>query len=153
MESLEGRRQKSNARRSSCSPTDPVPHGKYGKPRIIFCNVIDLASHPFYGNRFFLKRKSYFFVGCRSFKHPVSRLNSPATFRYYDGEGLRQIVADLFKDPVDAVRVGVVQEVGFHFISACAECIRDELRAQGRAADADAQYPGEAVSFFGFDLS
>src|SRR3990172_3771659 len=80
-------------------------------------------------------------------------LNSPATFGNNKGEGLRQIVADLFKDPVDAVRIGVVQEVGFHFISACAECIRDELRAQGRAADADAQYPGEAVSFFGFDLS
>src|SRR3990172_2937403 len=101
----------------------------------------------------FLKQKFYFSVRCRCLKHPASCLKGAAAFRYDDGEGFRQIVANFFKDPVYAVGIGIVQEVRLHFISGCSECVRDKLRTQSRATDADAQNTGEAVAFFGFDLS
>ena len=88
----------------------------------------------------------------RGFELAVARLWRAAGLRGHDCERGAKARTQRIEHAVDAVGVGVVDEMNPEFVRLAAERVGDELRAEGRAADADAEEVGELASG-AFDLA
>ena len=84
-------------------------------------------------------------VGGRRLEHAVPGLGGAARFRDDDGQRLGQAAAEAAEHAVEAVGVGVVEEVGGQAVARAAEGVGDELRAERRPADADDQDVAEPL--------
>ncbi len=71
------------------------------------------------------------------FQHAVAGFLGAAGFRNHHDQGVIEILADFPEDPVEAVGIGVVEEINRHQIARRPERIRDELRPERGAADPD----------------
>ena len=119
---------------------DPVPHGETGEPAVLHGGDIELGIHAGDGDEMF--RVIELGGGERGdgFEHAVAGFRGTAGFRDDDDEGFGELPAQGVEDVVDAVGVGVVEEVHRELVLARrAEGGTDELRAERGAADADDQ--------------
>ncbi len=84
-------------------------------------------------------------VGGRRLDHAVAGLGRAPGLRDDDGERLGEAVAEPSEHAVEAVGVGVVEEVRRQAVAEAAEGVGHELRAEGRPADADDEHAPEAL--------
>ena len=88
----------------------------------------------------------------RGFELSVARFRRAARLRSHDGERGAEARAQSVEHAVNTVGVGVIDEMDAEFVRLAAKCVGDELRAEGRAADTDAEEVGELASG-AFDLA
>ena len=78
---------------------------------------------------------------CRGgFQHAVARLSGPARFGNHQHQRALDLTADFLEHVIDAVRIGVVEEMDAHFVATGlepAERVAHQLRPERRTADAD----------------
>ena len=137
---LQGGGQKPYCGELARPAADPVPHReKFDK--IFFFGVIEkLAANPRRYNRMAGEVQACVLPLLLGLEHRVAWLGSAARLRRNYRQCLAQFPAQLFKDEVEAVGVGVVEEKHAHLVGRrVRERVGDELGAESRAADADAQ--------------
>ena len=144
---LQRRRQEAHGARHRRAPADPVPHREAreqalrdapaGRARCRSCVTATACC---------AKSSPRARVGGRRLEHAVARLRGAAGLRDDDDERLGEPLAEAGEHAVDAVGVGVVEEVRASARSSgAAEGVGDELRPERRAADADHEQVAEAL--------
>ena len=73
------------------------------------------------------------------FEHPVASFRRPARLRHDDDQRAAKLSGQFAQHRVDPVGIGVVDEERQHRVIRRPECLRDELRSQRRASNADDQ--------------
>ena len=114
--------------------------------------MVELAAFAGDGDGVGGERKSGLLPAERGFELAVTGLGRAARLRGHDHERAAETAFQRVEDAVDAVRVGVVDEVHAELVGLAAERVGHELRAEGGAADADAEEVGELAGG-AFDLS
>ena len=119
----------------------PVPHRETRQPAVLGRELIQLAACARHGHGVFAELQPRAFIRGPRLQHSVTRLLGAARFRDDHAEGAAQIRADFAQHLVHAVRVRVVEEEHAQLVRRrLAQRLRDELRTEGRAADADDQH-------------
>ncbi len=94
----------------------------------------------------FAKSKPGFLKARLRLQHAVARFLRAAGFGNDNDEGVGEPVTDLLEDTIESVRVGVIEKENIHQVARRAEGVGDELRPEGRTADADEQDVLERLS-------
>jgi hypothetical protein len=94
------------------------------------------------------KGEAGLFVSGFGFEHSVAGFFGAAGLGNDQTKGLAQRSVELIQDAIHAVGVGIVEEEQPDFVGfRVAERMRDELRSESRAADADEQQLGERAIY------
>ena len=93
---------------------DPVPHREAREEALLLGELVELAARAGDADRVLPERETDPLVGGLGLEHAVARLLGAARLRDHDGERFVEAGADLIEHPIDAVRVGVVEEERLH---------------------------------------
>ena len=117
---------------------DPIPHRKTGEPVLGNCGLVEFRTGAGDGDKVLGEIESGGLEGGGGFELAVAGLGGAAGFGDDDDEGFGELAAKAGENVVDAVGIGVVEEGhGELVLAGLAQRVLDQLRSEGRAADAD----------------
>jgi len=137
---LQSSGQESDGAELGGAAAHPVPHREAGEEVVFDGVLVEVAAVPGGDDRVAPKVQAGALVGGFAFDHAVAGLGRAAGLRGDDGQGAAQLALKLPENEVNAVGVGVVDEVDGELVAAgLGERVGDEFGAEGGAADADAE--------------
>jgi len=138
VEALERGREQAHGAEFGGAAAHPVPHREAGDPAFLGGDLVELGAHASHGDKVLGVVETGGLEGGGGFEHAIARLDGATGLGDDDGERVGQLAGERGERVVDAVRVGVIEEVDRHAIlPGLAQRVGDELRAERGAADAD----------------
>ena len=142
---LQRRREQAHGAQNRGATADPVPHREAVQKAPLLREAMEPAALAGDGDRVPAEVEAQRFVGRRRLEHAVTGLRRPSGLGDHHRQRGTEVLSQRQQRAIDAVGVGVVQEMRLDTVTWTAQGVGNELRAQGGAADSDHQQPVESV--------
>ena len=146
VDALQRRGHQSDGPHHARAAAHPVPHREAGEEARRDRLAVELAAGAGDGDRLGPEPQARGLPAGLGLAQGVARLGGAAGLGHHDDQGAVEAVAEARPRAVEAVRVGVVDEMDAEPVGRAAERVGQQLGTERRAADADDEEVGEGAS-------